>query len=410
MARHCNLRTTLVIDICILGCDHFCYNNCRYMQDTQQQNSSARLQRTKAALLAVGLAFAGVLLIMANSWMSGLHLGAWAWLQSLPFVELGGILFGAGLLSTLFEYTFRRDQERATEQQFRQIIREQAPTMRDAVINGFAIHPEDLKRVANPELLDDIATNVMAIRLGDEQFARELYTDIRDQAIRSPERWYDVNVGARLSTAVERSTGGTPLFDLTVEWEYTTIPSHAVRRFACVSDREEYNELIREDTPATAAWFMRRRDDVDPSSRENYELLEFAVDGEPQRIHRSARKNGQIYSVRLSDSDAARSIRIRQIFRTVTPTFGHRLFFELPQPARNLSLTMDYTNTAIAEMRVSDTVATARPARVSRTPSGAPGREIQVEADGWLLPKNGFAFTWTLETELPRTDEGRRAA
>ena len=46
--------------------------------------------------------------------------------------------------------------------------------MRDAVVEGFAIHPEDLKRVATPELLDDIAANVMALRLGDEQFAREV--------------------------------------------------------------------------------------------------------------------------------------------------------------------------------------------------------------------------------------------
>ena len=107
---------------------------------------------------------------------------------------------------------------------FRQIIREEAPAMRDAVVEGFAIHPEDLKRVATPELLDDIAANVMALRLSDEQFAREIYRDIRDQAIRATERWYDVAVRVRLSTAVERSTAGTPLLDVTVEWEYTTVP------------------------------------------------------------------------------------------------------------------------------------------------------------------------------------------
>lgn len=81
------------------------------------------------------------------------------------------------------------------------------------------------------------------LRLGDEQFAREIYRDIRDQAIRAAERWYDVTVRVRLSTAVERSTAGTPLLDVTVEWEYTTIPSSATRRFACVSNQDEYNEL-----------------------------------------------------------------------------------------------------------------------------------------------------------------------
>lgn len=147
-----------------------------------------RLRKTKAFLLATSLTLAGVLLIMLNAWVSNLNLGVWDWLHALPIGELGGTLFGAGLLSTLFEYTFRKDQEEATVEQFRQIIHEQAPAMRDAVIEGFAIHPEDLKRVANPDLLDDIAANVMDLRLGDEQFAREIYTDIRDQAIHAAER------------------------------------------------------------------------------------------------------------------------------------------------------------------------------------------------------------------------------
>ena len=192
-----------------------------------------RLRKVKAVLLAVALTLAGILLMMLSGWLDHLDLGAWSWLHSLPLGELGGTLFGAGLLSTLFEYTFRRDQEQATLEQFRQIIHEQAPAMRDAVVEGFAIHPDDLKRVANPELLDDIASNVMALRLGDDQFARELYTDIRDQAIRAAERWYDVEVRVRLSSALERSTSGTPLFNVTVEWEYTTVPSGSVRRFVC---------------------------------------------------------------------------------------------------------------------------------------------------------------------------------
>ena len=68
----------------------------------------------------------------------------------------------------------------------------------------------------------------------------------------------------------------------------------------------------------------------------------------------SARKSGQVYSVNLgAEARNGQPVRIRQVFRTVTPTWGHRLFAELPQPARNLSLTMDYTNTNIADMRAS---------------------------------------------------------
>ena len=369
-----------------------------------------RLRRAKAALLAVSLTLTGILLIMLNGWLSSLNLGDWAWLHALPLGELGGTLFGAGLLGTLFEYSFRKDQEAATTRQFRQIIHDEAPAMRDAVIEGFAIRPEDLKRVANPELLDAIAANVMALRLGDEQFAREIYADIRDQAIRAVERWHDVEVRIRLSSALERSTVGTPLFDLTVEWEYTTVPAGPVRRFASTSDRAEYRELLL-DVPATSPWFMQSRFGVDAASRGCYELLELTVDGRPQSFRRSARRTGQVYTVTLDEAAmSGEEVRIRQTFRVVTPASGHRIYVELPQPARDVSLVLDYTNTDIATMTVTDMVSSSRSPHVSHAPAATNGRVIHVDAPGWLLPKTGFAFTWTLQSELPREDSPREVA
>ena len=369
-----------------------------------------RLRRAKAALLAVSLTLTGILLIMLNGWLSGLNLGDWSWLHALPLGELGGTLFGAGLLGTLFEYSFRKDQEAATTRQFRQIIHDEAPAMRDAVIEGFAIRPEDLKRVANPELLDAIAANVMALRLGDEQFAREIYADIRDQAIRAVERWHDVEMRIRLSSALERSTVGTPLFDLTVEWEYTTVPAGPVRRFASTSDRAEYRELLL-DVPATSPWFMQSRFGVDAASRGCYELLELTVDGRPQSFRRSARRTGQVYTVTLDEAAmSGEEVRIRQTFRVVTPASGHRIYVELPQPARDVSLVLDYTNTDIATMTVTDMVSSSRSPHVSHAPAATNGRVIHVDAPGWLLPKTGFAFTWTLQSELPREDSPREAA
>lgn len=379
------------------------------MAGTEAPSLLYRLRRLKAALLAVSLTLAGIVLMMLNGWLTKLDLGSWDWLQALPLGELGGTLFGAGLLGTLFEYIFRRDQEEAVVKRFRQTIHDEAPALRDAVVAGFAIHPEDLRRVANPELLDDIASNVMSLRLGDKQFAREIYADIRDQAIRAAERWYDVEVRVRLSNMLESSTRGTTLFDVTVEWEYTTIPSSPVRRFACVSDRDEYKELLL-DVPATSAWLMQNRPDVDATSRQSYELLELTVDGRPQTIRRSTRKTGQTYSVQLDAAACSgEAVRIRQVFRTVVPAWGHRLFFEVAQPTRGLLVQLDYTTTSIADMRVSDTIATARQARVTRLPEAVPGKVLTVEALGWLMPRSGFAFTWALEDELPRTMQSKAA-
>ena len=376
------------------------------MSDNESSFLLHSLRKTKTVLLAVSLTLAGLLTIMLSRWLAKMTLGAWGWLQDVPLAELGGGLVSAGLISPIFEYASQRDQER----RFRQIIREEAPAMRDAVVEGFAIHPEDLKRVATPELLDDIAANVMALRLGDEQFAREIYRDIRDQAIRAAERWYDVAVRVRLSTAVERSTAGTPLLDVTVEWEYTTVPSSATRRFACVSDQDEYNEL-RQDVPATSTWFMAPRPGMDARRRETYELLELTVDGRPQPIRRSTRATGQTYSVDLDEeARSGEPVRIRQVFRTITPQWSHRLYFAVRQPTRGWSLHLDYTDTNIGDMRVNDTVATAPAARIVRSPEAVPGKVIALESAGWLMPGSGVAFTWTLDEELPQTEQPEAAA
>ena len=370
-----------------------------------------RLLKTKAALLAVSFTLIGILLIMLNAWLATLSLGNWSWLRHLPLDEVGGPLLGAGLVSTILDYSYRRDQEDVAIQRTQQAIVDLSPAKLWSVLcEGLARHPAELARLTTHERLDDAAAAIMTQRLGDAQFAREIYADIRNQAIRAGERWYDVEARVRLSTAVERSTAGTPLLDVTVEWEYTTVPSGSERRFACVSDRAAYN-VLRGDIPATSAWFMAPRPGMDARSQESYELLELTVDGRPQPIRRTVQATGQSYRVRLDDvAQSGKPVRIRQIFRTSTPAWGHRLFFELPQPARNMSLAVDYTNTSIADIRVSDTVATFQPSQLVRTPEAAVGKVISLNARGWLLAKAGFAVTWTLESELPHDAQHHEAA
>ena len=133
-----------------------------------------RLRKAKAALLAVSFTLAGILLMMLSAWLSPLQLGEWQWLHALPLGELGGTLFGAGLLSTFFEYTFRRDQERAVTERFRQTIREEAPALRDAVIEAFRFDRQDVARIATPELLDDLARTSLGLRLQRARIAKGL--------------------------------------------------------------------------------------------------------------------------------------------------------------------------------------------------------------------------------------------
>ena len=346
------------------------------------------------------LLFAGALLLVlalltsaAGDWLQGV--GAPHLLRAVVD-GLADVLLVTGAIGIAVDFFASRDRREMELEQNRLVQRELIPDYVDAVLKGFAAQPEDMKRVATPEFLDKLATNALALRLGDAQFAREIYTDLRDQAIRAPERWTDVSVSVRLSTAVERSTAGTPLFDVLVEWEYTTVPSHGVRRFACVSDRDEYEELVS-DAPATSTWFMSGRS-ADAADRAAYELLYFSVDGEELPIRRQQRKGGQTYSVSIGDQVVRdrQSVRIKHLYRTTVTRTGHFLFLDLPQPTKNLSLKLDYTDTPIERLTVMDLVTSAKRPEIVPMPDQVNARVVSVDLPGWLLPRAGITFIWTL--------------
>lgn len=358
-----------------------------------------RIYRLKLVIVGLLLALLGVVGSALAQWLSASNAPQ---LLTAVVSGLADVLLVTGAIGIAVDLFSGRDKDAADSERTRSVLKELTPDFTDAVLKGFASSPDDLRRVATPELLDDIAVNALSLRLGDGQFASEIYADVRDQAIRAPERWYDVEVDVRLSTAVERSTASASRFDVLVTWEYTVMPSHPVARFASVSDRDEFYELTT-DIPATSTWFMTPRPGFDASNRECFELLSYSIDGVDQKIRRSARKTGQTYSVTLGDDlvREGRPVRIRHLYRVVTPQHGHRLFFEVPQPARGISMTVDYTNTTISTLSISELVTSIQKPRIARLPVEAAAKVVQVDIDGWLLPRAGFTCVWTLESEVP---------
>ncbi len=360
----------------------------------------ARLRKTKAAFLATALTLAGILLIMLNGWLSGLSLGDWSWLHALPLGELGGTLFGAGLLGTLFEYSFRKDQEAATARQFRQIIHDEAPAMRDAVIEGFRFNTDDLERIATPRLLDELAVNSLGMRFGDTAFGREVYGDIKHQAITAEERWYDARVDATLGIPRVRSTAPNPFFDLLVRWEYTVVPKHRFRKFAVVSDRQRYDQMVAE-RGETSVWFKPAGTKLDVTDLDNFALIEFAVDGGPLKITRTTDEHGQVYTVDVGEAvvEAEQPVVMSFTYRSRLRRDGHMVHFDVDRPTKGFELELNYQDAGIAKMKLVDFISSTRRARVSEAPDVAGVKKYTMSYDGWVLPRAGVAFVWILEDE-----------
>lgn len=360
-----------------------------------------RIYKLKVTLVAVITLALGVTLLLISH-DGGAAVG-WPWIAALPVSELGSTLVVTGAFAIVWDYYDGRDRKKREETLLRRVLKESAPAFRDAVVQGFALHSQDLARVATPALLDDLANNSLALRLGDRQLATEVYADIRDQVIASEERWHDARISVNLSVD-ESGPAGAERFIATVTWEYTVVPKYHERTFVCVSDRNEYVD-IAQDANGVSAWYIKPRAGIDASAREAFELVQFTVDGQEQRIRRSVRSRGQTYAVSINreliENDAP--VRVAYTYRTLTAQNGHLLHIDLEHPTRGVTVSLNYGDCGIAHVSVLDMIASASRPRVQRSAASVPGKSVSVELAGWAFPRAGVGFVWTLERESSAT-------
>lgn len=365
-------------------------------------SSTQRIIKLQTIVFALAVGLGGIALraldtqVQQNPWLHWLNFTSWS--------GLGDTLIVLALAGIWFDYKTAKDQQSRTSELLGQEVKKAVPDIRDSVFEAFDFGHEALARVTNPESLDNIIRNSLALRLEDKEFAAEVYNDIRDQAVRAPERWHDARVEIHLSPlGIPRDTakGGVfepdqqePLYVVTVRWEYTVVPRLHTRRFACVSDRNEYLDLMQ-DFDGTSAWWFTPKGDIDASSKEAFEVVQFTVDGDERPIRRAEKKGGQTYSVALgTNPDSEEPVRISYTYRTVTAERGHLLYIDIEQPTRGIEVELDYGDCDIERVSVLDLFASSRATVVERTPDSVPGRAVRVSFDGWAFPRSGVGFVW----------------
>ena len=358
-----------------------------------------QLYKTKLRLAGLVTTVVGVGLLFVAKYVA--TDSAWSWLLGWPTSELGTTLLSAGVIAVIFEYYARKESEAIAAERFRAVIRQEAPAIRDAVLDSLAFNADTLKNVASPENLDRIATNALGLRLGDEQLAHDAYTDLRDQVIGATERWHDVDVSVSLAPWEKGpATGRGSMFVATVRWEYRVVPASSTMRFACTADQAEYRELLR-DQATTSAWYFENVAGIDAADQETFQLLQLSVNGTPRKIRRAIRTGAQSYSANLGN--AARTdeeITLTYTYRVLVQRHGHLLYLDLPQPTRGFRARFDYQGVGIRFVSALDYFASTQHARVEQAPAAAPAKTVDIAFDGWLFPRSGVAFVWVLEDEI----------
>jgi hypothetical protein len=366
-----------------------------------------RLYKTKLTLLAVLLTVLGAALLAVNAGLAS-HPG-WQWLNSLRLVEVGVALLTGGALAVALQYVAKRDADEALRFELRAAIHSEAPAIRDAVVHGFAFAPDALVNVASEATLDRIVRNTLAIRLGDAQLADAAYRGLREQVLRSTARHYDERVSIVLTPWLDGppSSKGS-MFVVTVHWEFRTKQLQPTMRFACVSDLDEYRELIA-DTTNVFTWFFEPVAGLSGSSFEAFELTSFSVDGKQLPSRRSARRDAQIYTVGTKDAVPGSGAHVAYTFRGLIQRRSHLLHLDFTKLSKGLNVEFFYGGCGIKHVNVLDYFSGSEQPKITASKSSDPSPAVALSLDSWVMPKSGVGFVWVLESEYQARGQLGRA-
>jgi hypothetical protein len=179
-------------------------------------------------------------------------------------------------------------------------------------------------------------------------------------------------------------------------------------RFSCVSDPDTYRDLLQDPTSAQV-WYFKPIADLHGGSDDAFQLMQFNVNGKPRPIRRSRQARGQSYVVNLAykqveetgvpASASPQAVIVSYTYRVLVRRGGHLLYLDLGTLTKGLKIAFRYGGCGIQEVTPLCFIASAEPSRVLRSPTSTPTPSIEVGFDGWVLPRSGVAFVWTLQGE-----------
>jgi hypothetical protein len=272
---------------------------------------------------------------------SGAGLRAW------PVNEFGLGLFTIGLFGVLLHYVGQRDAEEEQLQRLRHVIAE-----------DLAARPDGLVAMVSSETRDRIAENCLRLQLGDEALAHDLYTDLREQLMRTAERREDMDVSMALAPWPDGpSSGRGAMFVATMRTEYRITWASSVMRFACVSDLDEYRELLQDPSCTLVHYFQPVEElELHGGSERAFQFVELTVDGWHRPARRTTRAGAQVFTVSLGSDTAiaGRMLAISYTYRVLIQRQSHLLELDISRPTKGLRVQLAYGGCGIRRVNVAD--------------------------------------------------------
>ena len=139
---------------------------------------------------------------------------------------------------------------------------------------------------------------------------------------------------------------------------------------------------------------------------ESFALEQFPITGRPIDFTRQADDVSQVYAVDLGQDtiDQSQSVVVAFSFQTLVPRDGHVVHINIDRPT-GLDVELTYDFSSVKRVRLMDFASRGDGGRVSEEPKTS---VVPYRYDGWLFPRAGLVFAWTLTTEADQLAQPRR--
>lgn len=340
-----------------------------------------RLYQTKLSLLAVLFVVAGLgLLVLARD----THLPI---LRVLPIADVGSGLFTTGFIGVALQYLDGRDADERANSRLRKVLAEEAPAIRDAVVDGFAFSPDALQAVTSPEVLQRVVDNSLGMQLQDHELALQAHEQLLEAAMQPSDRLHDSRLTVHLS-ADERPE----LLRAIIRREYHFEPTVVALRFACAASTSDYEALLR-DPETREVWRTPAHDGLEASDPSAFTVTRVEYDGEPLPLKHSSRKGLQTFSCRLPGPSSAQPHYLTYEYSVLVPRSKHYLYFDFGRATNGLTVEVT-ADQGVAGLKLLDVLGQPSTVRRSHSRSADGSTTASVASDAWVLPRAAVIAIW----------------
>ena len=332
------------------------------------------------------------------------------WIREIPYRSIGDAMFIAAVITLTFEYFVRVQARKELAELFQaslhQVFQMERQETTAAIRRSLLLDADIQRDLIAPATLDRVLRTCIQTKLGDATMGTQVFDGPISRMLGQSQRWQNYKFSAMLSELPPThpmAARAAEFFVATVVVRYETVFWNGRFRFVTVANLEAFNEAIA-DPHVQMAWLFP--DDGVPDVAEHAMIVD-EVKVANVSLARIPPASSSLRGDVFSDSGQlidrlGKTVVIDYKLRALLHRIGHSYHVAVPYPTHNCSIELDFAKIDVEHMDVIDYFPSSHPTVVRFLPLPENYRKIEVGVNGWVFPKAGVIFVWSLKSEVPR--------